>query len=67
MRHLLLFLLVVQSLCAQVNPIQWSAQAKQTEENTYDVLLKANIQENWKLYDVSLPDGGNKPQVYSSF
>ena len=63
MRHLLLFILVVQSLCAQVNPIQWSAQAKQTKENTYDVLLKATIQENWKLYDVSLPDGGPLPTI----
>ena len=63
MRHLLLFLLVVQSLCAQENPIQWSAQAQQAEENTYDVILKASIQENWKLYDVNLPAGGPLPTL----
>ena len=40
------------------DPVKWSAQARQTDTNTYDVILKADIQDSWKLYDVNLPDGG---------
>lgn len=46
------------------DPVQWSAQARQTDANTYDVILKASIEENWKLYDTSLPEGGPLPTVF---
>jgi thiol:disulfide interchange protein DsbD len=58
-----LFLFCCLSFSWGQDPVKWSAQARQTDTNTYDVILKANIQENWKLYDVSLPDGGPLPTV----
>ena len=58
-----LFLFCCLSFSWAQNPVKWSAQARQTDTNTYDVILKANIQDNWKLYDVSLPDGGPLPTV----
>jgi thiol:disulfide interchange protein DsbD len=62
MRLFLITLLAVQSLWAQ-NPVTWSAQARQTDTNTYDVVLRATIQDNWKLYSTQLPEGGPLPTV----
>lgn len=58
-----LFLFCCLSFSWGQDPVKWSAQARQTDANTYDVILKANIQDNWKLYDVSLTDGGPLPTV----
>ena len=63
MRLFLITLLAVQSLWAQ-NPVTWSAQARQTDTNTYDVVLRATIQDNWKLYSTQLPEGGPLPTVF---
>ena len=53
-----LFLFCCLSFSWGQDPVKWSAQARQTDTNTYDVILKADIQDSWKLYDVNLPDGG---------
>lgn len=58
-----LFIFCCLSFSWGQDPIQWQAQARQTDVNTFDVILKADIQENWKLYDVNLPDGGPLPTV----
>lgn len=62
MRNLFLLLFFVQLSWAQ-NPIQWSAQARQTDSQTYDVVLNATIKDNWKLYGTELPEGGPLPTV----
>lgn len=62
MKPIYLLLLVAQSLWAQ-NTVQWSAQARQTDSQTYDVVLSATIAENWKLYGTDLPEGGPLPTV----
>jgi len=63
MKPIYLLLLVAQSLWAQ-NTVQWSAQARQTDSQTYDVVLSATIAENWKLYGTDLPEGGPLPTVF---
>lgn len=63
MRRILLFLLFAQSLLAQ-NTVQWSAQARQTDTSTYDVVLSATITDNWKLYGTELPEGGPLPTIF---
>jgi len=63
MRAILFFVLLTQSLWAQ-NTVQWSAQARKTDTNTYDVVLSATIEENWKLYSTDLPEGGPLPTVF---
>ena len=63
MKSIYLLLLVAQSLWAQ-NPVQWSAQARQTDTHTYDVVVSATIVENWKLYSTDLPEGGPLPTVF---
>ncbi len=62
MKPIYLLLLVAQSLWSQ-NTVQWSAQARQTDSHTYDVVLSATIAENWKLYGTDLPEGGPLPTV----
>ena len=53
-----LFLFCCLSFSWGQDPVKWSAQARQNDINKYDVILKAQIQDGWKLYDVNLPDGG---------
>jgi len=62
MKPLYLFLLITQCLLAQ-NTVQWSAQARQSDTNSYDVVLSATIAENWKLYSTDLPEGGPLPTL----
>ena len=62
MKPLYLFLLITQCLLAQ-NTVQWSAQARQSDTYTYDVVLSATIAENWKLYSTDLPEGGPLPTL----
>ncbi len=62
MKPLYLFLLIAQCLWAQ-NTVQWSAQARQSDTNTYDVVLSATIAENWKLYSTDLHEGGPLPTL----
>lgn len=64
MKRLYLILLITQSLCAQ-NTVQWSAQARQTNTDTYDVVLHATIADNWKLYSTELPQGGPLPTLFT--
>jgi thiol:disulfide interchange protein DsbD len=53
---------VFQSIWAQ-NPVTWSAQARKTDLNTYDIVLHADVIENWKLYSTQLPEGGPLPTL----
>lgn len=62
MKPLYLFLLITQCLLAQ-NTVQWSAQARQSDTNSYDVVLSATIAENWKLYSTDLSEGGPLPTL----
>ena len=62
MKPLYIFLLIAQCLWAQ-NTVQWSAQARQSDASTYDVVISATIAENWKLYSTDLPDGGPLPTL----
>lgn len=61
--RIFLFLFCCISFSWGQDPIQWQAQARQTDTNTFDIILKAYIQENWKLYDVNLPVGGPLPTL----
>lgn len=63
MRAILFLALFAQTLWAQ-NTVQWSAQARKSDTNTYDVVLSASIAENWKLYSTDLPQGGPLPTVF---
>ena len=41
---------------AQLNPVSWSFTAKKISDNSYEIHMKASIQDNWHLYSQSQPD-----------
>ena len=41
---------------AQLNPVTWSFTAKKIGDKTYEVHIKANIQQGWHLYSQNQPD-----------
>jgi len=41
---------------AQLNPVTWSFSAKKISDKTYEVHMKATIQNSWHLYSQKQPD-----------
>lgn len=41
---------------AQLNPIMWSFTAQKTADKTYEIHMKATIQNKWHLYAQTQPD-----------
>ncbi len=41
---------------AQLNPVTWSFSVKKIADKTYEVHMKATIQNNWHLYSQKQPD-----------
>ncbi len=41
---------------AQLNPIMWSFSATKTGDKSYDIVMKATIQNKWHLYSQTQPD-----------
>jgi hypothetical protein len=56
-KKLILFLLasLPAVLFAQLNPVNWTFQAKKTGDKTYEVEMKATIATGWHLYSQSQP------------
>lgn len=50
---------------AQLNPITWSFTATKTGDKTYDIHMKATIQNNWHLYSQKQP--GDAIAIPTSF
>jgi len=65
MKKLLSFavgLLVLGAVNAQVkNPVQWSFSSKKINATTYEVHLKATIEDGWHIYSQTTPEGGPVP------
>ncbi|MEO7922622.1 MAG: protein-disulfide reductase DsbD domain-containing protein [Chitinophagaceae bacterium] len=53
---LALILVVSVGAMAQLNPVMWSFSAKKIADKTYEIHMKATIQQNWHLYSQSQPD-----------
>jgi thiol:disulfide interchange protein DsbD len=41
---------------AQLNPVSWSFTAKKTGDKTYEIHMKATIQDRWHLFSQSQPE-----------
>jgi thiol:disulfide interchange protein DsbD len=54
-----LTLIIVNLGLGQVlEPVKWSYDTKQTADNEYQIIFKANIEKNWHLYSQYVPEGG---------
>ena len=59
MKKIILFLSIVFlaiSAKAQLNPVMWTFTAKKIADKTYEIHMKATIQNGWHLYSQIQPD-----------
>lgn len=50
------FTLTAITVNAQLNPVTWSFSVKKIADKTYEVHMKATIQNNWHLYSQKQPE-----------
>jgi thiol:disulfide interchange protein DsbD len=58
--------LIPLSVFAQVlEPVKWSFSKEKLDDKTYELFFKATIEENWHVYDLTLPEGNiSLPTVF---
>ena len=63
---LLLSIMLVTLSFAQIkDPVDWTYSAKKINATTYELRLKAKIEDGWHLYSQNTPDGGPIPTTIS--
>ena len=69
-KFLILFIMISAHFGAlsQIQPVKWSVETEKLSETEYNLIYKADIEENWHLYSQFLPEGGAIPTefVYDS-
>ena len=50
---------------SQENPVSWSYKVKPISEGLVEVVLKADIQQGWHMYDMGPYQGGPNPTVFT--
>ncbi|MEM1323793.1 MAG: protein-disulfide reductase DsbD domain-containing protein [Bacteroidota bacterium] len=61
----LLVLTVLQNSIAQMEPVKWSFEVEKVNENEFDVIFIANIDQGWSVYSQHLdPDNGPIPTSF---
>lgn len=77
MRHYISFILFLCSLTTAMaqqspgqlapggdnmdNPAEWSGKVKQTSDDSYDLIFKADIEDGWHIYSQHTEEGGGLP------
>ena len=41
-----------------LDPVEWSFEKKQIDENQFELVFKATIDEDWHMYGLNIPEGG---------
>ncbi|RXP64480.1 thiol:disulfide interchange protein [Lutibacter sp. HS1-25] len=64
---LVLFLIGISiSNYAQIhNPVKWSTAVNKVSDTEYDLIIKAQIEENWHLYSQNVPEDGPIPTNFT--
>jgi len=56
---IILFFLLPFIVHSQVlEPVSWNFGSEKTGDNTYDIVLTANIDQGWHMYAMDIPEGG---------
>ena len=65
---LLFVLFSMQTMFAQVNPVQWETSVEKISDTEYNLIYAAAIENHWHLYSQNLAEGGAIPTsfVYDS-
>lgn len=54
----LLFLFIFQVVAQIEDPVKWTYNSKQIDENTYELIFTSTIDKTWHLYSQHVPKGG---------
>lgn len=70
MNKIFLYLLLIFATTASVqsqilDPVKWSTSVKKISDTEYELVAKANIDDNWHLYSQEVPDDGPLPTVFT--
>ncbi len=61
-----LFILSASALQAQVlEPVTWSFKSEKLSDNTWDVVMTAELETNWHLYAMDIGEGGPIPTSFT--
>ncbi len=68
-KHFIILITIIlikfSSVNSQIlNPVTWDFSKKQIDNNTYELIFKANIEKTWHLYSMNLPEGGPIPTSF---
>ncbi|MDL2262440.1 thioredoxin family protein, partial [Bacteroidales bacterium OttesenSCG-928-I21] len=56
---ILISFMIVSALSAQIlNPVKWTFEKKDISDNISELIFKANIEGNWHLYGMDIPEDG---------
>ncbi|MCF8301972.1 MAG: thioredoxin family protein [Bacteroidales bacterium] len=61
----LVLVLSVSGFSQILEPVKWSFSKEKLKDNTYELQLKATIDEHWHLYSQDIPEGGPRPTTFN--
>src|SRR5690606_26755054 len=59
-----LFFAVLSSQAQVLNPVTWTSETQKISDTEYQLIFKAEIEENWHLYSQDMPEGGALPTEF---
>lgn len=59
-----LFIAVLSSQAQVLNPVTWTSETQKISDTEYQLIFKAQIEENWHLYSQDMPEGGALPTEF---
>ncbi|MGE0077003.1 MAG: protein-disulfide reductase DsbD family protein [Bacteroidales bacterium] len=68
LKHTLLILFALAGFTANAqmdDPIQWNYSSQKIDDNKYEIIINAKIDEGWHLYATKLPEGGPLPTNFT--
>ncbi len=67
MKHFLLIILFITGFSqAQIhNPVKWETSVEKVSESEFDLVVTANIDDNWHLYSQNVPEDGPIPTSFT--
>ena len=62
---LVAFMVTFLTTAQIVEPVKWSSSVVKVSDSELDLIITANIEDNWHLYSQFTPDGGALPLVFT--
>ncbi|HLV14395.1 MAG TPA: thioredoxin family protein [Xanthomarina sp.] len=59
-----LFFAILTAQAQVLNPVTWTGETQKISDTEYQLVFKADIDENWHLYSQDMPEGGALPTEF---